>query len=101
MKTHQKFISIQTTKNVKYFLNSYLYHIDHISILWIKISKYPKNNKYKQGILPNLTKLERDICLLVQIEIPKYLWKGWKYPKNGYEIQEFATILNRICFLRI
>ena len=63
--------------------------------------RYTRNNKYKHDFFTNLTKLEREICLSVQIEISKYLWKGWKYPKYGYEMQEVATFFNKICILRI
>ena len=66
-----------------------------------KNSKYPNNNKVKREFLTSLTKLEREICLLVQIESPKYLWKCWKYKKSGYEMQDFDTFLRNLCFLRI
>ena len=57
-----------------------------------KNSKYPNNNKVKREFLTSLTKLEREICLLVQIESPKC----WKYPKeNHHEEQLMDTIFKK------
>ena len=66
-----------------------------------KNSKDPKSNNYEREDLRNLAKLRGEICLLVQIEIPKYPWKGWKYPKSGYEIHGFDTIFKILYFTRV
>ena len=54
----------------------------------------------KHKFLSNLTKLEREICLLVQID--NTFGKVENIPKkNGHKMQDAATIFNKICFLRI